>query len=218
MTKKAIIAGASGLIGSNLLQILLAESGYDLVLIIVRKEVPIKHPKLKQLVVDFDKLNDYAAEITGDVIFSCLGTTQALTPDKTLYRKIDHDYPVALAQIGLKNGVQQLHLVSAIGANTASSAFYLKLKGETEQDVAGVGLPSVYIYQPSMLKGRKDKQRFGESFFNALMTVVDPLLFGSLKKFHSIAASDVARAMYNQSIDNEAGTFKYQYNDIIKIK
>jgi len=218
LTKKAIIAGASGLIGSNLLQILLAESGYDLVLIIVRKEVPIKHPKLKQLVVDFDKLNDYAAEITGDVIFSCLGTTQALTPDKTLYRKIDHDYPVALAQIGLKNGVQQFHLVSAIGANPASSAFYLKLKGETEQDVAGVGLPSVYIYQPSMLKGRKDKQRFGESFFNALMTVVDPLLFGSLKKFHSIAASDVARAMYNQSIDNEAGTFKYQYNDIIKIK
>jgi uncharacterized protein YbjT (DUF2867 family) len=218
MGKKAIIAGASGLIGSNLLQILLDESGYDLVLILVRKELPVTHPKLKQQVVDFDRLNDNAAEITGDVIFSCLGTTQALTPDKALYRKIDHDYPVTLAQIGLKNGVQQFHLVSDIGANPASSAFYLQLKGQIEQDIAKVGLPSVYIYQPSMLKGRKDKQRFGESFFNALMTVVDPLLFGSLKKFHSIVASSVARAIYNQSIDNESGTFKYQYNDIIRLK
>src|SRR4051812_14212090 len=128
MGKKAIIAGASGLIGSNLLQILLAENGYDQVLIIVRKEMPINHPKLKQLVVDFDKLDDHAAEITGDVIFCCLGTTKALTPDTVMYRKIDHDYPVKLAEIGLKNGVQQFHLVSAIGANAQSSTFYLKLK------------------------------------------------------------------------------------------
>jgi uncharacterized protein YbjT (DUF2867 family) len=218
MGKKAIIAGASGLIGSNLLQILLAEDGYDQVLIIGRREMPIKHPKLKQLVVDFEKLDDYAAEITGDVIFSCLGTTKAQTPDKTLYRKIDHDYPVQLAQIGLKNGVQQFHLVSVVGANASSSTFYIKLKGETEQDVANVGLPSVYIYQPSMLKGRKEKLRLGESIFNGLMTIIDPLLFGGLKKYHSVKGVDVARAMYNQSVDNEAGTFKYQYNDIIKLK
>lgn len=218
MGKKAIIAGPSGLIGSNLLQILLAENGYDQVLIIVRKEMPINHPKLKQLVVDFDKLDNSAAEITGDVIFSCLGTTQALTPDKAMYRKIDHDYPVKLAQIGLKNGVEQFHLVSAIGANATSSTFYLKLKGETEQDIAKVGLPSLYIYQPSMLKGRKDNLRFGESIFNGIFTLIDPLLFGGLKEYHSIEGAAVARAMYNQSIDNEAGTFKYQYNDIIKLK
>jgi len=218
MGKTAIIAGASGLIGSNLLQILLAADGYDHILAIVRKRLPIDHKKLKQLVIDLDRLDDKAAEITGDVIFSCFGTTKAQTPDKVLYRKIDHDYPVKLAQIGLKNGVKQFHLVSAVGANASSSTFYLQLKGETEQDLVKVGIPSVYIYQPSMLRGRKDNTRVGEGFFNGLMTVIDPLLFGSLTNFHSIQAADVARAMYNQSIDNEAGTFIYRYNDIIKLK
>jgi hypothetical protein len=69
-----------------------------------------------------------------------------------------------------------------------------------------------------MLKGRKEKLRLGESIFNGLMTIIDPLLFGGLKKYHSVKGVDVARAMYNQSVDNEAGTFKYQYNDIIKLK
>jgi uncharacterized protein YbjT (DUF2867 family) len=217
LAKKAIIAGASGLIGSNLLQILLDGNHYGQVLILVRKELPVKHKKLTQLIVDFDKLDNYANEITGDVIFSCLGTTQAQTPDKTLYHKIDHDYPIKLAQLGLKNGVNQFHLVSAIGADAKSSTFYLKLKGETEEDITKVGISSLYIYQPSMLKGRKEKVRFGESLINGLMTIVDPLLIGGFKKYHSIQASTVAQAMYNQSIDNESGTFIYQYNDIKQI-
>ena len=218
LAKKAIIVGASGLIGSNLLQILLEEDYYDQVVILVRRELPVKHEKLTQLIIDFDKLSDYSGQINGHAIFSCLGTTMSQTPDKNEYRKIDHDYPLHLAQLALQNGVKQFHLVSAVGADAKSSTFYLRLKGETEQDIAKVGLPSLYIYQPSMLKGRKDKVRFGESFFNGLMTVVDPLLFGGLKKFHSIDAADVARAMYNQSTDNETGKFKYQYNDIIKLK
>jgi uncharacterized protein YbjT (DUF2867 family) len=214
LAKKAIIVGASGLIGSNLLRILLDEDDYAGVLILVRKRLPVEHKKLTQLVVDFDKLDNYADEITGDVIFSCLGTTQAQTPDKTLYRKIDHDYPVKLAQLGLKNGVNQFHLVSAVGSDAKSSTFYLKLKGETEEDIEKVGIPSLYIYQPSMLTGRKEKMRVGESLINGIMTVVNPLLIGGLKKYHSIPAADVARAMYKQSIDNETGTFIYQYNDI----
>ncbi|MES2278539.1 MAG: NAD(P)H-binding protein [Bacteroidota bacterium] len=214
MAKKAIIIGASGLIGSNLLQILLDRDDYDSVLILVRKELPVKHKKLTQLVVDFDKLDNYANEITGEVIFSCLGTTQGQTPDKAVYRKIDHDYPVKLAQLGLKNGVNQFHLVSVVGADAKASAIYLKLKGETEEDLKKVGLPALHIYQPSMLTGRKEKVRFLESLINGLMIVVNPLLIGGLKKYHSIAASDVAKAIYNQSIDNETGTFIYQYNDI----
>jgi len=218
MSKKAIIIGASGLIGSNLLQLLLDGDAYAEVLIFVRKEMPVKHAKLKQVVTDLNLLANYAADITGHAIFSCLGTTIKQTPDKSLYRKIDHDYPIQLAQLGKQNGVKQYLIVSAVGADVKSSTFYLKLKGETEEDLKKVGLPALHIYRPSMLKGRTEKVRWDERLFNGLMDVVNPLLFGGFKKYHSIDAADVASAMYNQSIDNETGTFIYQYDDIIKNK
>lgn len=213
--KKAIIAGASGLIGSNLLQILLDEPFYDQILIVVRKPLNIQHPKLQQLVVNFDELDNYVAEFTGHALFLCLGTTAAQTPDKTLYRKIDHDYTVQLAQLAHQNNVKQCHLISAVGADAASSNFYLKLKGDTEEDVKQVGIPALHIYRPSMLRGRKQKVRFSESLINGIMTVVDPLLIGGLSKYRSIPAAQVARRMYIQSTDNQTGTIVYHYKQII---
>src|ERR1700761_2678979 len=104
MVKRAIIVGASGLVGGNLLDILLAEPHYDEVLVLVRKELPTIYPKLKQLVIDFDQLASYSDQIAGEAIFSCLGTTRGKTPDAALYKKIDHDYPVHIAELGLRNG------------------------------------------------------------------------------------------------------------------
>jgi uncharacterized protein YbjT (DUF2867 family) len=207
MAKKAIIAGASGLIGSLLLDIILQRSEYDEVLILVRKELPLQHIKLKQQVVDFDRLTEYSALLTGDVIFSCLGSTQKKTPDLTAYRKIDHDYPLHLAEIALKNKIGQFHLVSSLGANPAASNFYLKMKGETEADIKKVGLHSLHIYQPAFLTGDRKEKRRGEGFLVGLMKIIDPLLIGGLKKYRSIPAATVAKAMYNESLINQAGIF-----------
>jgi uncharacterized protein YbjT (DUF2867 family) len=214
LAKKAIIAGASGLIGSNLLQQLLDGDVYAEVLILVRKPLPIAHKKLTQLVLDFDQLDNHADKLTGHAIFSCLGTTLAQTPDKVMYRKIDHDYPIRLAQLALKNGVQQFHWVSCVDADANSSNAYLKLKGETEEGLKKAGIHSLHLYRPSMLTGRKQKMRFGESVINAIMVLANPLLMGGLTKYHSIAGSVVAKAMIAQSIDIQTGTFIYQYNDI----
>src|ERR1700748_2339030 len=153
ISKKVVIAGASGLIGSKLLTIVLNDAQYDEVLILVRKELPIEHKKLVQLIIDFDKLDDHDAAITGHAIFCCLGSTKKKTPDMTTYRKIDHDYPEKLAQLAKQNGVNQYHLVSAIGANSNSSNFYTKMKGETEEDLQKAGLKCLHIYQPSLLTG-----------------------------------------------------------------
>lgn len=218
MAKKAIIAGASGLIGSHLLRQLLDGDAYAQVLVLTRRQLPMQHAKLTQLVLDFDKMDEHADKITGDAVFCCLGTTVAQTPDKALYRKIDHNYPIRLAQLALKNGVQQFHWVSSVGADANSSNAYLKLKGETEDDLKKVGTPSLHIYRPSMLTGRKEKQRFSESVINAIMKLADPLLMGNLTKYHSIPGSVVAKAMIGQSIDNETGTFIYQYNELKKYK
>jgi uncharacterized protein YbjT (DUF2867 family) len=214
MSQKAIIAGASGLIGSKLLNILLNEPVYNEVLVLVRKELPIKHKKLVQLSVDFDQLERYAASITGHAIFCCLGSTKKKTPDLTVYRKIDHDYPLKLAQMALQNGMDQYHLVSSIGADSKSSNFYTKMKGETEEDIEKLGLKCLHIYEPSFLTGDRKESRPLERVTVGLMNVINPLLIGSLKKYRSIPAQTVAQAMFNESLKNEAGTFVHSSDKI----
>jgi uncharacterized protein YbjT (DUF2867 family) len=214
MTNKAIIVGASGLIGSKLLNILLNSNGYDEVLSIARKKTRVTNTKLTQLVIDFDHLDNYAQSITGNALFCCLGTTKKQTPNLTDYRKIDHDYPVKLAEIALKNGVEQYHLVSSMGANAKSSSFYLKMKGDTEEDLKKVDLNSLFVYQPAMLIGHRKKARTGEWLMFGLMKLIDPLLLGSLKKYRSIPAQTVAMAMFKQSLKNKTGVFTYTSDKI----
>jgi uncharacterized protein YbjT (DUF2867 family) len=216
MPNKAVIVGASGLIGSSLLELLLDSTQYDEVLALVRKELPIHHKKLVQLVVDFEHLDEYANSIAGQAIFCCLGSTKKKTPDMAVYRKIDHDYPLQLAQIAKRNAIKQYHLVSAIGADAKSSNFYTKMKGETEDDIQKVGLKCLQIYRPSVLTGNRTESRPMERFAIGLMKVVDPLLGGGLKKYKSIPAGTVARAMYNQSLRYEEGVFIHP-SDKIKL-
>lgn len=215
MFNRAIIAGASGLTGSELLSILLSTPGYSEVLILVRKKLPLSHPKLRQLVVNFDEPESFAKAVNGHALFCCLGTTRKKTPDLDIYRKIDHDYPLQLALLCKQNGVEQYHLVSAIGANADASNFYLKIKGETERDITDIGMPALCIYQPAFLAGKRTEHRPMERFLGPIMKVIDVLLIGSLKKYKSIAAATVAQAMYNQSLKNISGVHIYP-SDIIK--
>ena len=216
MSNKAVIAGASGLIGSKLLNILLHEPYYDEVLILVRKELPVSHKKLVQRLIDFDNLDEHVAAITGHSVFCCLGSTRKKTPDLTTYRKIDHDYPLKLAQLAKQNGVEQYHLVSAIGANSHSSNFYTKMKGEVEEAIEKVGLKCLHIYQPSVLTGGRKESRPAERFIIGVMNVIDPLLVSGLKKYRSISAGTVARAMFNESIKKQEGVFVHA-SDKIKL-
>jgi uncharacterized protein YbjT (DUF2867 family) len=216
MPNKAVIAGASGLIGSHLLDILLQSDYYDEVLALVRKELPISNKKLVQLVVDFEKLNEYKPSIAGHAIFCCLGSTKKKTPDLAIYRKIDYEYPLKLAVLAKENGVKHYHLVSAIGANPEAPNFYTKMKGEVEEAIKQVGIKCLHIYEPSLLTGDRKESRPAERFAIALMKIINPLLFGSLKKYRSIPAETVARAMYKQSLKTEEGTFVHS-SDRIKL-
>ncbi|RYY06787.1 MAG: NAD-dependent epimerase/dehydratase family protein [Sphingobacteriaceae bacterium] len=217
MPHKVIVAGATGLVGSLLLELLLHHPDISEVLVLSRKQLPIQNQKLKQLVIDFDRLEDYQSEINGDAIFCCLGTTRKKTPDLKIYRKIDHDYPVELAKIGDKNSIPQFHLISSLGANVNSFAFYTKLKGETERDVKATQLPSIYIYQPSFLVGNRSEKRFGERFGMNLFKLINPFLIGRLKKYRSISAEVVAKAMLNEFLKNKTGVFTYPSDQIKKL-
>lgn len=214
MANKAVIAGASGLIGGELTQLLLQSSYYEEVLLLVRNELPLQHKNLVQLVVDFDKLDQFQNIITGHALFCCLGTTKSKTPNEDIYRKIDHDYSVKLGQIAKQNKIPHFHLVSSIGADINSSTFYTKLKGETEKDVQAIGLKTLHIYQPSLLVGKRKEYRFTERLFTVIMKVVNPLLIGRLKNYRSIPAATVAKAMLNQSLNQEEGVFVHPSDHI----
>ncbi|HEY8733476.1 MAG TPA: hypothetical protein VIL90_02855, partial [Puia sp.] len=146
---------------AELLKILLEDQTYDEILVIARKKTGIEHRKLSQLVIDFDHLNEFETSITGEVFFCCLGSTRKKTPDKALYYKIDHDYPLTLAKISLINGISQFHLVSAISANPLSSNFYSKMKGETSRDISQLNIRSLYVYEPSLITGKRKEKRAG---------------------------------------------------------
>jgi uncharacterized protein YbjT (DUF2867 family) len=215
MGYKAIVVGASGLVGSKLLTMLLNHAEYEEVLVVVRKDLGLTHKKLTQLVINFDELSKYEVSLTGHAVFSCLGTTNAQTPDKSQYRKIDHDYPLEIAKLAKKNGVEQFHLVSAVGADSKSTVFYSKLKGELEEDLKSVGLKSLNIYQPSFLYGGRKDRRVVETILIDLFKVIDPLLFGGLKKYRSITADAIANAMCRNSLKIASGTHIHTFDNII---
>lgn len=217
MAYKAIIAGASGLIGSSLLTILLNEPACAEVTVLVRKKTGTNHPKLTELIVDFDKLDDYSGEINGHALFCCIGTTKNKTPNLTDYYKIEHDYPLTLGQLAVKNSVKQYHYVSSIGADKDSTAYYTKFKGQTEYDLQQLNLPSLHIYRPSILTGKRKDFRPMEKFASGLMYIINPLLIGSLKKYRSIPAKTVAMAMYKQSINSDDGVFIHPSDQIKQI-
>lgn len=215
MAYKAIIAGASGLVGSALLQILLEQPEYNEVLALVRRELPVNHKKLVQLVVNFNQLDQHKTAITGsNALFCCLGSTRKKTPDLNDYRKVDFDYPVQLANMAAANGISQYHLVSSLGADASSSNFYTRLKGETEAAVEKAGLKCLHIYRPSALAGERTESRPIEKIFLAAMKLVNPLLTGIFKKYRSIEASTVAMAMYKQSLLKQEGVYIHPSNHI----
>jgi uncharacterized protein YbjT (DUF2867 family) len=214
MGKKAIIAGASGSIGNSLVKQLLTNETYTEVLVLVRRDLGIKHPKLQQLVLNFEEINNYAAQITGDVVFCCLGTTKSQTPDQGEYRKIDYQYPLDIAWIAQTNGARSYHLISAIGADKNSSTFYIRTKGEVERDLKAVPFESIHIYRPSLLDGERKQHRILEKISNVVMRVINPLLFGGLKKYRSIRVSTVARAMILNSMEEKKGVFVYESDRI----
>ena len=214
---KAIVAGAIGLIGGLLLDFLVQSPVYKDIVLLVRKELPLTNRKIKQVVVDFDRLADYEKEINGHAVFCCLGSTRKKTPDLDIYRKIDQDYPAQLARMAAGNGVEQYHLVSALGADAHSANFYTKMKGETEQEIKKSGVKCIHIYQPSILTGNRKEKRVTERIFIRLMGFINLLLWDGLRKYRSIPAATVALAMYKQSLIHQGGIFIHPSDQIKEI-
>jgi len=195
--KKAIIYGASGFVGSYLLQELIDNPKYERVTAIMRKKPLSEHPKLKILLGDLTSLPCLKDDIEGNDVFIAIGTTKKKTPDLGEYYKADHDYPVLAASIAKQNGATAVFLVSAIGADVNSSLFYCRVKGEAEHDILALGFEHTHIFRPSVILGNRPEKRPLEKILIMAFTIFNPLLLGRLKRYRGIKACDIARAMNN---------------------
>ena len=193
--KTAIILGATGLTGGILLKKLLRHQDYSEVKVFTRRAVGLEHPKMKEYVGDLFELEGFSEEFKADELFCCVGSTKAKTPDNDVYRKVDYGIPVTAAELGEKNGIKKMLVVSALGADEESRFFYNRIKGEMERDVLKKRITEVYFFQPSLIGGERQEKRTFESLWKKAMKVGDHLLVGPLKKYRSIDPETIVDAM-----------------------
>jgi uncharacterized protein YbjT (DUF2867 family) len=212
--RTAVVLGATGLIGSSLVEQLLADDTFSTVRVLVRKPISIQHPKLEVYITNFSDYEGYRKNLgTGDCIFSCIGTTNAnVKGDKLLYRSIDFDIPVNAARFGKDAGFKQFLLVSAIGADARSRIFYSRLKGEVEEMIAGYKFSALHIFRPSFLIGRKENKRTGENILTNLFRIFSFLI---PSKYKAINGSVVAKAMLQAAKEEKQGLHIYGYKEMI---
>ena len=217
--KTAAILGPTGMIGSYLVDLLLADTHFDVVRVLVRRPFSKKDPRMEVKLVDFNDTESFKLALEGsDVIFSCIGTTQKnVKGNSELYRKIDFDIPLKAARFGKDAGCKEFILVSSVGAASNSGTFYLKLKGELEDAIQKVGLDSVHIMQPSMLLGERMEKRSAERIIQGAMKFLNPIFVGSLRKYRAINGKTVATAMLNAAKENKPGFYRYTFDAINKL-
>lgn len=204
--KRAIIFGATGLTGNALLHLAAAGNTYDEVICFQRREVAVQLPKQRNIITTFNDLHYYADLFIGADVFCCLGTTmKQVNNDKIAYREADFDRPLAAAKAAAAHGSKSFSIQTALTANSRSMIFYNRIKGEIEQAVMGLTLPSVYIFRPSILTGPRTEKRSGEGMGIAITKFVTPILKGPWRKYRAIAAEDVAKAMLRVAAKGASG-------------
>lgn len=217
--RTALLAGATGLVGAHCLDHVLAQPRYQRVVVLVRR--PVSRPEQERLearVIDFDRLDNAVAGLDRvDDVYCCLGTTIRAAGSREAFYRVDHDYPVALARLARAAGATRLALVSSIGASPTARNYYLRMKGETERDVTGLGYECLELFRPSMLVGRRERRRLRESAAMALMRGAAPALAGPLRPYRPVTAEQVAAAMVAALDRGEPGTHVRTFDGIIRL-
>ncbi len=198
-TLTTLIAGATGLVGSELLELLLDDPAVGRVHSLVRRASGRRHPALVEHVIDFDRLPDVALSPPVDEVYCCLGTTMRTAGSRDAFRRVDHGYVVALGRLAAVAGAHSLAVVSSVGADPSARSFYLRTKGETERDLEALGVNRLVILRPSLLLGPRRELRVGERIGEVALRIAGPLLRGSLARYRPVHAGTVARAMVRAS-------------------
>jgi uncharacterized protein YbjT (DUF2867 family) len=208
----ALLAGASGLVGGECLQRLLASDVYSTVTVVTRRTLRprVKHPKLREIVVDFAQLESVRGDLRADHVFCALGTTIRKAGSQAKFRQVDFDYPRRLAELTLANGARHFSLVSALGASSKSGVFYSRVKGELEDALRAMGWPGLCLVRPSVIAGDRQESRPLERLSEML------LRFGPAT-YRPVAAGKIAAAMIATAQREPPGVTVIESRDIARL-
>ena len=200
--KTALLFGASGLVGSHLLNQLIKDTNYSKIKLFVRSVTEIIDPKVEIIKTDFNNLQNHKEDFKGDDCFFCIGTTKQNSSDKDEYRRVELDIPKEIAKIAKLNLVNSFIFVSALYANPKSSGDYVRFKGLVEEELKRLNFPKLALMRPSFLMGDRKEKRVGEKIGIFVFKLLSPLLLGPLKKMRPINAETVAKAMIRAANEN----------------
>ncbi len=216
--RNAVLLGASGLVGGFCLKALVEDQQYTSVVLFGRRELPLAMTRAKvvQRVADLGSLtaNDFRGV---QDVFCALGTTIKKAGSQEAFRRVDLELPLRAATEAQKAGVEQFIVVTSVGADPAAKNFYLRTKGELEQELAKLAFKALHILHPSLLLGKRAEFRLGEALAMKIVPVLDLLALGQLRKYHSIRAEIVGRAMVGAAKQGQSGVSLYDYEGIVRL-
>lgn len=210
---RAIIIGATGLVGSAILKETLANEKFTQVHVFARRSTKIIHAKLKEHIIDFENVESVQSLIFGDVLFSALGTTLKVAGSKVEQYKVDFHHQYDFAKIARANGVKNLVLISSTGAHPSSRIFYLKMKGELEEKITDLKFESFQILRPGPLKGKREKERMSE--------IISTFILGFLPRSRAfgnmlpVDAAVVASKSVQVALNKRLGKNIFEASDIL---
>ena len=217
LTKVALVAGASGLVGGHLIQALIRAPEYSRVIALSRRPLAVEHGKVANRIINFADIEKTLAGMQADEAFCALGTTLKAAGSEAAFRKVDYDCVLAFARAAARAGCTRFVMVSSVGANRASKNFYLRVKGEIEEALQGMKAPALDIVQPGLLLGLRTHLRPLELAAQIGMPIANLFLWGEALKFRGISAETVGHAMLGAARSGRKSVNRYNYEEIVRL-
>jgi uncharacterized protein YbjT (DUF2867 family) len=210
----ALVIGASGLIGAQLVRALAAGEEYSRVIAITRRPLAFEVPRLANRILRFDRLEDELRGMACDDAFCCLGTTIREAGSQAAFRAVDHDLVLRFARCAQSAGARTMVAVSSVEAAPESRNFYLRVKGEMELALEALRFRSLHLMQPSLLLGARTHWRPAEAAARVLMPLINPLLLGRSQRWRAIPARTVAAAMCAAALSGRLGVHRHTWQSL----
>ncbi|MBQ0140238.1 MAG: NAD-dependent epimerase/dehydratase family protein [Kurthia sp.] len=215
--KIALVIGATGVVGGRLVDELLLDKRYDTVWVLIRRTTAKAHPKLKEVILDFNELEDYYPKLFIDDVYCAIGTTIKQAKSQNAMYHIDVEYPVTVARLAVKYGVNHFTVISAVGANANSMIFYSRMKGELEQQLLSVNLPKLSIIRPPLLLDTREKARFAETLSSVISKKIQGIVTPTIRPKLGVYAMAVAKAMRTATTIDSQRVNIYEAQEIEKL-
>jgi len=213
---RVIIAGATGLIGRKLTSMFISSPSVSSITVLTRRDAGFDSSKVRELIIDYDKISSLVPEFEADAAYCCLGTTMKNAGSREAFYQVDHDYVVEFARTAKNAGINRFFVITAMGADEGSMFFYNRVKGKTEKDLKAIGFSELHILRPSLLLGDRKENRSGEAIGQKVMNAISFLLVGPFRKYRPIRDTTVARAMLVLSERESNGIFVHDSAEIQK--